>query len=130
MFFTIIFLVAIQAVDSQTAGEGDIWNQIPLKKVTEIQLPPSTLGGKWKASPGLKIDDLSALSDVPATSRQAAKDVAKQLKPLAHQPLSQGTHDRFQRAARDQSLSSICDERGHGRVVQIHRAERSLLGSL
>ena len=82
MVVTIIFLVAIQAVDKQTAVEGSIWKQTPLKKVTEIELPPSVLGDKWKISPGLKIDDLSTLSDVPVTSRQAARNVAKQLKPF------------------------------------------------
>ena len=82
MIYAFIVLLAFQASAGQSSDENCIWKQTPLSKVTEIKLPPSALDGKWQVSPGLKVDDLSDLSGLSAASRNAAIDVAKQLKPI------------------------------------------------
>jgi hypothetical protein len=82
MITTLIMLLAIQASDTQTVADDAIWKQTTLNKVAEINLPPNAVTGKWQVSPGIKINDLATLSDVPAASRQAAIAISKQLKPI------------------------------------------------
>jgi len=82
MILSLALAIAITFSENQVVVENGIWSLTPLKKVTEIELPKSTLTGKWQGSAGLKIDDLSELTDVPPEILQAAVSISKQLKPI------------------------------------------------
>lgn len=77
-----ILLLLSQLGTVQESSVADPWKRIELKKVSEIDLPPSALDGEWKASGGLRIDDLSKLKDVPKAQRKLVEALAKQLAPI------------------------------------------------
>lgn len=77
-----VLLLLSQLAGDQEPSLADPWKSIPLKKVSEIDLPPDALEGEWKVSNGVRIDDLSKLQNVPAAQRQIVKALAKQLSPI------------------------------------------------
>jgi len=52
-------LLLLFVLHSTTFGQSAPWDDVPLLKVTDVELPASVLKGKWKSSDGVQIDDLS-----------------------------------------------------------------------
>ena len=79
---SIALLLVTQLAVGQASSAKNPWERVPLKPVSEIELPADTLDGKWKPSEGFRVDDLSKTEALPAAKRQLAEALAKQLSPV------------------------------------------------
>lgn len=82
MAFAFMILLAIQVSGDQTTVTSDIWSKTPVSKVAEIDLPASVLDGNWKQQAGLKVNDLSDLSDLAPPMQKIVAGLAKQFEPI------------------------------------------------
>ncbi len=77
---------AIEKLATQVSDEpvvqNEIWDQVDLRKVTEIDLPSSVLHGNWRQGKCFRVNDLADLSNIPISKREGAKNVAEQLTPI------------------------------------------------
>lgn len=64
------------------SAQVDPWEDLPLVKVSEIDLPPSVLQGAWIVGEGLRIDDLTIPAASPASVRPLVEALAKQATPI------------------------------------------------
>lgn len=77
------FLVAFQATSGSTAvAKAEPWDVVPLRVVSQIELPANVLQGAWKASTGLRIDELSKTEQLPPEYKRIVEALAKQFAPI------------------------------------------------
>ena len=82
VMFTVMMLLLNSTAES---SDLDIWEGLDLSPVSSIELPASTLSGKWKVIKGLRVDNLNNLEDVSESQLQTVENLAKQLLPLGIQ---------------------------------------------
>ena len=82
---TLLLSLLLLLNNSAESSELDVWEDLDLAPVSSIELPASTLPGKWKVIKGLRVDNLKNLEDVAESQRQTVENLAKQLLPLGIQ---------------------------------------------
>lgn len=60
----------------------DVWQERPLKKLSEVELKADILKGTWRISEGLRADDLTDLSQVSEKERELIKPLVAPLREL------------------------------------------------
>src|SRR5687768_1142628 len=79
----LIFLLLLQvSADSRTTiAKPDSQFRL-VNKLSAASLPPSVLGPGWTQSAGIVVDDFQDLSQMPAVSRQIAKELKPQFEAI------------------------------------------------
>jgi hypothetical protein len=77
----ILLLLLLQVSDvTRTPSTSSQPLQI-VRKLSDVTLSPSLLGGDWKTFPGLVVDDLKNINSVESLPRKIAEDLKQQLIP-------------------------------------------------
>lgn len=78
----LLFAPGMGVLGDALADPASVWDFEVSAKISDLNLPPDILEGKWEVSPGFRVDDLSDLSGLKGQEKVTAETLGKQLLPL------------------------------------------------